>query len=58
MLRYCAWCNRFLGFVPGEGSQLQPNYCQIVTSTICPACREHFESQLPAGTLTPPAVAD
>ena len=53
MLRYCAWCNVFVGFVAGEGIQVHPQRCQIDTSTICPSCLERFESKLPPHLLLP-----
>lgn len=58
MLRYCAWCDKYLGAKPGEGHQIRPNRCEVDTASICPACRErHLEETSPLHPQTRPVPA-
>ncbi|WP_153304556.1 hypothetical protein [Geoalkalibacter ferrihydriticus] len=38
MLRYCAWCDSFLGVKAGKGHQVREDRSEVDTAAICPPC--------------------
>lgn len=47
MLRYCAWCGKYQGYVVGAGHQIRKNLSEIDTATICVTCMAKVMGEMP-----------
>ncbi|PLX97161.1 MAG: hypothetical protein C0621_00545 [Desulfuromonas sp.] len=55
MLRYCAWCESYLGATPAPGYQIRADLCEIDTTSICPSCYDRVRHELsPSGEMAAP----